>query len=82
MEAGALPRELQRAMARDLRAAFPDMPPIRDFRALAASAAAARQEVRRFALVRLCGGARAPLPARQREAELLRERGREKKKEA
>lgn len=46
LEAGALPRELQRAMARDLRAAFPDMPPVRDFRALAASAAAACQEVR------------------------------------
>lgn len=46
LEAGTLPRELQRAMARDLRAVFPDMPPVRDFRALAASAARARQEVR------------------------------------
>lgn len=33
--ASVLPRELQRAIALELREAFPDAPPLRDFRALA-----------------------------------------------
>jgi len=44
--AAVLPRELQRSMARELRQAFPDMPPIRDFVALAATSQDATAAVR------------------------------------